>query len=293
MSEFAGLAQARGDIEHAVAWRAHAAKLQAAVEAEGWDESWYRRAYFDDGTPLGSASNTECRIDSLAQSWGVISGAADPERARLAMNSVREYLIQYGDDLVLLFTPPFDKTPLDPGYIKGYLPGVRENGGQYTHAAVWCVIAYAMLGDGDQAAELLHMLNPINRTANRTGVYAYKVEPYVIAADIYAVPPHARRGGWTWYTGAAGWFYRAGLEWMLGLNIRAGKMHFNPCIPREWRSYTLRYRHEETCYEIIVNNPNGVSKGVVSIELDGVPQLGSYIPLLHDGKTHQVLVAMG
>jgi hypothetical protein len=165
LSEFADLAQARGDTEHAVAWRAHAAKLQAAVEAEGWDESWYRRAYFDDGTPLGSASNTECRIDSLAQSWGVISGAADPERARLAMNSVREYLIQYGDDLVLLFTPPFDKTPLDPGYIKGYLPGVRENGGQYTHAAVWCVIAYAMLGDGDQAAELLHMLNPINRTA--------------------------------------------------------------------------------------------------------------------------------
>jgi len=294
LSEFADLAQARGDTEHAVAWRAHAAKLQTAVEAEGWDESWYRRAYFDDGTPLGSASNTECRIDSLAQSWGVISGAADPERARLAMNSVREYLIQYGDDLVLLFTPPFDKTPLDPGYIKGYLPGVRENGGQYTHAAVWCVIAYAMLGDGDQAAELLHMLNPINRTSNRTGVYAYKVEPYVIAADIYAVPPHVRRGGWTWYTGAAGWFYRAGLEWMLGLNIRAGNMHFNPCIPREWRSYTLRYRHEETCYDITVNNPNGVSKGVVSIELDGVPQLGEDgIPLLQDEKKHQVLVLMG
>ncbi|MGZ5057790.1 MAG: GH36-type glycosyl hydrolase domain-containing protein, partial [Methylobacter sp.] len=275
-------------------WREHAAKLQAAVEVEGWDVSWYRRAYFDDGTPLGSASNTECRIDSLAQSWGVISGAADPERARLAMNSVREYLIQYGDDLVLLFTPPFDKTPLDPGYIKGYLPGVRENGGQYTHAAVWCIIAYALLGDGDQASELLHMLNPVNRTANRTGVYAYKVEPYVLSADIYAVPPHVRRGGWTWYTGAAGWFYRAGLEWVLGLTIRAGRMHFNPCIARDWRSYTLSYRHEETEYDITVSNPNGVSKGVVSIELDGMRQSAEDgIALVQDGKKHRVSVVMG
>ncbi len=294
LSEFVSLAETRGDTEHAVRWREHVARLKAAVEAEGWDASWYRRAFYDDGTPLGSASNTECRIDSLAQTWGVISGAADPERARLAMNSVREYLIQYGDDLVLLFTPPFDKTPLDPGYIKGYLPGVRENGGQYTHAAIWCVIAYAMLGDGDQAGDLLHMLNPINRTANRTGVYAYKVEPYVIAADIYAVPPHVRRGGWTWYTGAAGWFYRAGLEWLLGLNIRADKMHFNPCIPREWRSYSLNYQHDETYYEITVKNPTGVSKGIVLIELDGAPQSESDgIPLLHDGKNHQVLVVLG
>ncbi|WP_432742614.1 glucoamylase family protein [Methylobacter sp. G7] len=294
LTEFADLAQVRGDTEHAARWREHAAKLRVAVEAEGWDVSWYKRAYYDDGTPLGSAANAECRIDSLAQSWAVISGAADPERARLAMNSVREYLIRYGDDLVLLFTPPFDKTLLDPGYIKGYLPGVRENGGQYTHAAIWCVIAYAMLGDGDQATDLLHMLNPINRTANRTGVYAYKVEPYVLAADIYAVPPHARRGGWTWYTGAAGWFYRAGLEWLLGLNIRAGNMHFNPCIPREWRSYRLSYQHEETGYEITVNNPDGVSKGIVSIELDGVAQAeGEGIPLLNDGQNHQVLVLMG
>jgi len=294
LTEFAGLAEARGDSEHALSWSDHAEKLRAAVEAEGWDVSWYRRAYYDDGTPLGSASNTECRIDSLAQTWGVISGAADPERARLAMNSVREYLIQYGDDLVLLFTPPFDKTPLDPGYIKGYLPGVRENGGQYTHAAVWCVIAYAMLGDGDQASELLHMLNPINRTANRTGVYAYKVEPYAIAADIYAVPPHVRRGGWTWYTGAAGWFYRAGLEWLLGLNIRADKMQFNPCIPRSWRSYSLTYRHGETSYEITIDNPNGVSKGVVSVELDGTGQsVEDGIALVNDGKTHRVLVVMG
>jgi cyclic beta-1,2-glucan synthetase len=210
------------------------------------------------------------------------------------MNSVREYLIRYGDDLVLLFTPPFDKTLLDPGYIKGYLPGVRENGGQYTHAAIWCVIAYAMLGDGNQAAELLHMLNPINRTANRTGVYAYKVEPYVMSADIYAVPPHVRRGGWTWYTGAAGWFYRAGLEWLLGLNIRDDRIHFNPCIPREWRSYSLSYQHEGSYYEITIKNPRGVSKGIVLLELDGVAQAESDgIPLLNDGKKHQVLVVMG
>jgi cyclic beta-1,2-glucan synthetase len=294
LSEFAGLAEARGDIEHANRWREHVAKLKIAVEAEGWDVSWYRRAYFDDGTPLGSASNAECRIDSIAQSWSVISGAADPERAQLAMNSVREYLIRYGDDLVLLFTPPFDKTLLDPGYIKGYLPGVRENGGQYTHAAIWCVIAYAMLGDGNQAAELLHMLNPINRTANRTGVYAYKVEPYVMSADIYAVPPHVRRGGWTWYTGAAGWFYRAGLEWLLGLNIRDDRIHFNPCIPREWRSYSLSYQHEGSYYEITIKNPRGVSKGIVLLELDGVAQAESDgIPLLNDGKKHQVLVVMG
>jgi cyclic beta-1,2-glucan synthetase len=293
LTEFAAVAEERGETERTVRWREHAAALTAAVEAEGWDVSWYRRAYFDDGTPLGSATNTECRIDSLAQSWAVISGAADPERARQAMSSVREYLIQYGDDLVLLFTPPFDKTLLDPGYIKGYLPGVRENGGQYTHAAIWCVIAYAMLGEGDQAFELLHLLNPIHRTANRTGVYAYKVEPYVLSADIYAVPPHTRRGGWTWYTGAAGWFYRAGLEWLLGLNIRAATLHVDPCIPRSWSGYSLTYRHRDTCYEIAVSNPKGVSKGVASIALDGVVQAEGGIPLVDDGREHRVLVIMG
>ncbi|MDD5578760.1 MAG: glucoamylase family protein [Methylobacter sp.] len=294
LSEFATLAETQGHSEDAARWREHSEKLKIAVEAEGWDAAWYRRAYFDDGTPLGSASNVECRIDSIAQSWGIISGAAAPERAQRAMNSVKEYLIRYGDDLVLLFTPPFDKTPLDPGYIKGYLPGVRENGGQYTHAAIWCVIAYALLGEGDQAAELIRMLNPINRTSSRTGVYGYKVEPYVIAADIYAVPPHVRRGGWTWYTGAAGWFYRAGLEWMLGLNIRADHLYFNPCIPREWRSYNLYYKHQDSSYEITVENPDGVSRGVVLIELDGAeqPQDGG-IPVLHDKQVHQVRVVLG
>jgi cyclic beta-1,2-glucan synthetase len=194
----------------------------------------------------------------------------------------------------LLFTPPFDKTERDPGYIKSYPPGVRENGGQYTHAAIWSVIAYAMLGEGDHAVELLRMLNPINRTATRTGIYAYKVEPYVLPADIYAEPPHVRRGGWTWYTGAAGWFYRAGLEWILGLNVRADKLVFDPCIPKEWHSYSISYKHGNTRYEITIENPNGVERGVSAVELDGKRQSGgSSIVLQDDGQVHQVRVVLG
>jgi cyclic beta-1,2-glucan synthetase len=287
------VADEREESERAIRWREHAAQLKAAVEAEGWDGAWYRRAYFDDGTPLGSAANVECRIDSIAQSWGVISGAAGAERAQRAMNSVQEYLVRYGD-LVLLFTPPFDKTGQDPGYIKSYPPGVRENGGQYTHAAIWSVIAFAMLGEGDEAEELLRILNPINRTATRTGVYAYKVEPYVLAADIYAEPPHVRRGGWTWYTGAAGWFYRAGMEWILGLQVRADKLVFDPCIPKDWRSYSIFYQHEHTRYEITVENPNGVEHGITKIELDGERQLNdNSITLQDDGQLHQVWVVLG
>ncbi|MEI7996483.1 MAG: glycosyl hydrolase family 65 protein, partial [Methylococcaceae bacterium] len=293
LSEFSAVAEARGDNAHVLRWRGHATQLKVAVEAEGWDGAWYRRAFFDDGSPLGSASNVECRIDSIAQSWGVISGAAENERARRAMDSVREYLVRYGD-LILLFTPPFDKTDRDPGYIKSYPPGVRENGGQYTHAAIWSVIAYAMLGDGDQASELLRMLNPINRTTTRTGVYAYKVEPYVLAADIYAEPPHVRRGGWTWYTGASGWFYRAGLEWVLGLQVRADRLIFDPCIPKEWRSYSIFYQHENTRYEITIENPDGVEHGVKTIDLDGERQIkGNIITLQDDGQVHKVRVLLG
>ena len=294
LPEFANVAELRGEHERATRWRRHDIQLKSAVEADGWDGAWYRRAYFDDGTPLGSAANAECRIDSIAQSWGVISDAANDERARRAMNSVREYLVRYGDDLVLLFTPPFDKTERNPGYIKSYPPGVRENGGQYTHAAIWSAIAYAMLGEGDQAAELLRMLNPINRTATRTGVYAYKVEPYVLAADIYAEPPHVRRGGWTWYTGSAGWFYRAGVEWSLGLQVRAGQLVFDPCIPKAWRSYKMFYRHGSARYEITVENPDGVARGIAMIELDGERQLnGNGITLQDDGELHQVRVVLG
>ena len=294
LPEFASVAEARGDRQRAARWREHDIRLKAAVEAEGWDGAWYRRAFFDDGTPLGSAANGECRIDSIAQSWGVISGAADAGRARQAMHSLREYLVRQGDDLVLLFTPPFDQTARDPGYIKGYPRGVRENGGQYTHAAVWSAIAYAMLGDGDQAMELLHMLNPIGRTATRTGVYAYKAEPYVLAADIYAEPPHVRRGGWTWYTGAAGWYYRAGVEWIAGLRVRAGHLEFDPCIPTSWRSYSMSYQHQNTRYEIAVENPDAVARGVAWIELDGQRQsTGNRVALQDDGQLHQVRVVLG
>ena len=294
LSQFAPLAQGCGAIGQASHWLAHAAALTNAVEANGWDGAWYRRAYYDDGTPLGAAANDECRIDSIAQSWGVLSGAANPERARRAMHSVHDYLIRHGDDLVLLFTPPFDHTDHDPGYIKGYLPGVRENGGQYTHAAVWTVMAYAQLGQGDQAAELLRILNPINRSASRTGAYAYKVEPYVLSADIYAEPPHARRGGWTWYTGAAGWFYRAGLESVLGLHVQAGQLLFDPCIPRTWPGYRMTYRHGGTRYEITVENPAAIEHGVIGIDLDGARQAqGQGITLVDDGKVHRVRVELG
>ncbi|WP_200388957.1 GH36-type glycosyl hydrolase domain-containing protein [Thiocapsa imhoffii] len=298
LTEFAELIESGsatpGERERTTRWREHAAALKIAVEAQGWDGAWYRRAYFDDGTPLGTAIDTECRIDSIAQSWGVISGAADPQRARRAMHSVHEDLIRHGDDLVLLFTPPFDKTPLDPGYIKGYLPGVRENGGQYTHAAIWSVIAYAMLGQGDQATELLRILNPINRTASRTGTHAYQVEPYVISADIYSEPPHARRGGWTWYTGASGWFHRAALEWVLGLTVRAGRLHIDPCVSANWASYGISYRHGQSRYEIVVTNPAGVERGVVALDLDGTNQpTGEGIELVDDGQVHQVRVELG
>jgi cyclic beta-1,2-glucan synthetase len=294
LERFSELARARGEHETAGRWLQHAGELKAALEREAWDGAWYRRAYFDDGTPLGTASGAECRIDSLAQSWSVISGAADPERARRAMQAVDEYLVRPGDDLVLLFTPPFDRTPLDPGYIKGYLPGVRENGGQYTHAAVWCAIAFAQLGDGETAVELLRMLNPINRTSSRAGVHAYKVEPYAIAADIYSEPPHVRRGGWTWYTGAAGWMYRAGTEWILGLSKRGDRLHLDPCIPRTWPEFGVRYRHGSALYEITVENPRSVGRGVLSVELDGEPvRSGEGFQLADDGRTHQVRVVMG
>jgi cyclic beta-1,2-glucan synthetase len=295
LNRFAALAEQRGAKERAARWRAHAASLQAAAESQAWDGAWYRRAYFDDGTPLGSAGNAECRIDSIAQSWAVLSGAADPARARRAMDEVDAYLVRPGDDLVLLFAPPFDKTPKDPGYIKGYLPGVRENGGQYAHAAMWCVMARAQLGDGERAAELFSMLNPVNRAANRVGVHAYKVEPYVVAGDIYAEPPHVRRGGWTWYTGAAGWMYRAGLESMLGLTRRGDVLYVAPCIPPGWAGFLVRYRYGATDYEINVENPRGVARGVAHIELDGeqlaFPEQG--IALHDDAQPHRVNVVLG
>ncbi len=239
LGAFAPLAEARGEHARADTWRAHAAGLVVALERDGWDGAWYRRGWFDDGTPLGSAASSECRIDSIAQSWAVLSGAADPHRARQAMAAVDQQLVRRDDGLVLLFTPPFDRAPVDPGYIKGYPPGVRENGGQYTHAAAWVVIAFAALGDGDKAAELFSLLNPIHHANTRAAVHRYKVEPYVACADVYAVAPHVGRGGWTWYTGAAGWLYRAGLESILGFRVRGSTLLLDPCIPKDWPGFEI------------------------------------------------------
>jgi cyclic beta-1,2-glucan synthetase len=295
LAAFAELANERGEPARAAAWRHHAAGLQESLEREGWDGGWYRRGYFDNGTPLGSASSLECRIDSIAQSWGVISGAANPVRAALAMAAVDEYLVRHDDGLVLLFTPPFDKTPLDPGYIKGYPPGIRENGGQYTHAAVWSVIAFAMLGEGDKAGELFSLLNPINHSNTRAGIHRYKVEPYVACADVYSMPPHTGRGGWTWYTGSAGWMYRAGLEWILGFRLRGEKLLFDPCIPSAWQGYEITFKYRSAHYQISVENPRRVSRGVTRLELDGkeLADTSRHIPLTDDGVTHRVRLVLG
>jgi len=267
--------------------------LKAALEENAWDGDWFRRAYFDDGTPLGSTENEECRIDSIAHSWSVISGGANPQKAARAMASVDEYLIRRGDGIVLLFTPPFDKSALEPGYIKGYVPGVRENGGQYTHAALWTLIAFAMLGDGDKAGELFALLNPINHASTRAGLHKYKVEPYVAAGDVYAEFTHVGRGGWTWYTGSAGWMYRAALESMLGFHLQGETLKIEPCIPRSWREFEINFRRGKTLFQIKVENPLSVCRGVAEVLLDGKPLASGEIPLTDDGLTHQVRVTLG
>jgi len=292
LTSFAPVAAARGEHERANRWLSHAAALRSALD-QAWDGNWYRRGYFDDGTPLGSASSAECRIDSIAQSWSVISGAADQHRAVCAMSNVDRQLVQSDAGLVLLFTPPFDRIAHDPGYIKGYPPGIRENGGQYTHAATWTVIAQAILGNGTRAAQLFSLLNPINHSGTRADVQRYKVEPYVVAADVYSVAPHVGRGGWTWYTGSASWMYRAGLEWMLGFRIRAGTLQLTPCVPADWPGYEVNFQHGSARYHISVENPQRVSTGVASIELDGNPVRGTDIALLDDGRTHEVRVTLG
>jgi len=292
--EFAKVADARGEHYRAETWRLHVSALKAALEHTGWDGGWYRRAYMDDGTPIGSATSSECRIDSIAQSWGVITGAAELGRGMRAMSAVEEQLVRRPEGLILLLSPPFDKTPLDPGYIKGYVPGIRENGGQYTHAAAWTVLAFAALGNGDKAGELFRMLNPINRAISRASVQRYKVEPYVVAGDVYAEAPHVGRGGWTWYTGSAGWIYRAGIEWILGFRVRGTILSIDPCISRAWPGYTISFRYHSATYKIRVENPQHVSRGVARAELDGKRIVNSAnIPLVDDGVEHQVLVILG
>jgi len=295
LTAFIPVAAVRGDEPRAAAWAAHANALATALDAEAWDGDWYRRGWFDDGSPLGSSSSIECRIDSIAQSWAVIAGAGDPERARRAMAAAERELVSPETGLALLFAPPFDQTPLDPGYIKGYPPGIRENGGQYTHAALWSVIALARLGEGDKAAALLTMLNPINHSLTPSEMHRYKVEPYVVAADVYSRPPHVGRGGWTWYTGAAGWMQRAAIEDLLGLRIAGQFLHLDPCIPKHWPGFELTLRHGGAVYEFIVENPDGVCRGVVRADCDGVAlsERPLRIAVQGDGRTHKISVQLG
>ncbi len=269
--------------------------LSTSLEDQAWDGHWYKRGWYDDGAPLGSTLNSECRIDSIAQSWAVLSGVGSADRTAHAMASVERELIRPNDGLALLFTPPFDTGSHDPGYIKGYPPGLRENGGQYTHAALWSVMALAKLGEGDKAAALFWMLNPINHARTRADVHRYKVEPYVVAADVYVAPGHVGRGGWTWYTGSAAWMQRAGIESILGLQIQGDLLQVDPCIPASWPGFEVQYRHESTQYMIVVDNPSGVQRGVTRVVCDGevMSPDNPAIRLKNDGKTHHIEVRLG
>jgi cyclic beta-1,2-glucan synthetase len=265
------VAKARVDRARANRWRAHLARISQAIEADGWDGSYYRRGYYDDGTPLGSKDSEECRIDSIAQSWSVLSGQGDGARSRDALDQVMAQLVDRDAGIVKLFTPPFSDTPMEPGYIKGYPPGVRENGGQYTHASAWVVYALAMIGRGDDAKACFDMLNPVNHALSREAAQTYRVEPYVAAADIYAGAANIGRGGWTWYTGSAGWLYRAGVEAILGIRKRGDKLFVTPSLPGDWDGYTATLRIEGRSYRIVVKDGTvQVNETVVSPE-DGYP----------------------
>ena len=292
LSDFVPLCRARNDAARAHRYTDEARRLATSLE-RSWDGEWYRRGYYDDGTPLGSAQNDECRIDSISQSWAVLSGAVPVRFAERAMDAVRTSLVARRLQMLLLLDPPFDRSAQDPGYIKGYPPGVRENGGQYTHAAVWIVMALARLGSGDEAAELFHMLNPINHGRTAADVARYKTEPYVMAGDVYARSPHAGRGGWSWYTGSAGWMYRAGIESILGLRRRGDTFVIDPCIPSSWPEYRIVWRFLESRYEITVSNPTRRCRGIATATLDGAPVDTMAIPLVNDGRTHDVQIVLG
>jgi cyclic beta-1,2-glucan synthetase len=292
LRRFAGLCERRSEPAQAAAYRQRADELGQAIEANAWDGAWYRRAYYDDGTPLGSAANKDCQIDSIAQSWAILSGAGDPKRATQAMEAVVDRLVHPSDQLVLLLAPPFDQTPRDPGYIKGYPPGIRENGAQYTHAALWAVWALAELGQGDRAESLFRLLNPIYHSDTPNKAARYGVEPYVIAADIYSASSHSGRGGWTWYTGSSAVMYRLGLEAILGIRRIGRTLRIDPCVPKTWSRYQVTYRLGETTFQIDVENPAGVNRGVQQIKMDGNILNDNAIPLLDDGGRHQVQVLL-
>jgi cellobiose phosphorylase len=289
LTRFAAVARAHGDAPLERRCRQEAEQVRGKLEEHGWDGEWYRRAYFDDGSPLGSAGNAECQIDSVAQSWSVLSAAGSTERSLMAMEALDRRLVCRDHALIRLLDPPFDKSDLNPGYIKGYVPGVRENGGQYTHGAIWAVMAFAALGDRRRAWELFGLINPMNHAKTAADTDIYKVEPYVVAADVYAVPPHTGRGGWTWYTGSAGWMYRLVVESLLGLTLQPGKLRINPCVPPEWETFKVHYRYGETVYHIAVTQTRAAGAGM-AITVDGVEQDDKGIPLVDDRQEHWVEV---
>jgi cellobiose phosphorylase len=293
LNAFVELAERRNQADDANWCRERAEQLRVALETNAWDGAWYRRAYFDDGTPLGSAQNDECQIDAIPQAWAVISGAANPARNQSAMDAVQKRLVRNSDKLIQLFDPPFDKGVLQPGYIKGYVPGIRENGGQYTHAATWVALATALQGRGDRAMELWNLINPVYQATTVEEAHHYKVEPYVVAADVYGAPPHTGRGGWTWYTGSASWLYRVAIETILGFQLRGDTLCFEPCVPASWPGFELRYRHRSAIYRILVDNSAGTGRGVRSVELDGQRLSNGIVPLSDDSKTHNVRVQLG
>jgi cellobiose phosphorylase len=289
---FADLARRREDVRFALDCDEHAERLRGNIEASAWDGAWYRRAYFDDGTPLGSAEGGECRIDSISQSWAALSGAGDPVRVRRAMASVDELLVVPEARLIKLLAPPFDTSPLEPGYIKAYGPGVRENGGQYTHAAIWTAMARGVMGDPDRAWGLFSMLNPIHHAGDRAATAVYKVEPYVMAGDIHAGPLHRGRGGWTWYTGAAGWMYRLIVETLLGIDLQVDTLRFTPLMPEHWDAFKVHYRFRDSVHHITFKRARGAT-GVRRVRLDGADQHEGRLRLASDGREHDVEVEVG
>ncbi|MBF0217134.1 MAG: cyclic beta 1-2 glucan synthetase [Candidatus Omnitrophica bacterium] len=292
LGEFAMISSSRGDVVLSKMWKDERDRIKKNIEKETWDGNWYLRAYFDNGSRLGAASNEECQIDSIPQSWAVISSAGRVDRARTAMDEVARRLVDRDSELIKLFGPPFDVSEMDPGYIKGYVPGVRENGGQYTHAALWVVIAFAMLGNTEKAWELFNLINPVKHGSSASKIAVYKVEPYVVAADVYAVPPHAGRGGWTWYTGSAGWMYRLIIENLLGLRLEGDKLWFKPCLAADWKSFAVHYRYRETIHHINFRR-TGPGQEVKRVEVDGSDQEDMIVHLIDDRREHTAFVELG
>jgi cellobiose phosphorylase len=293
LNKFIKLCDYKNDFERKNKYFQIAEKLKIALNTNGWDGRWYKRAYFNDGTPLGSVQNDECKIDSISQSWAVISNAGENDKKYMAMDNLDSFLVDRENMIIRLLTPPFDKTSLEPGYIKSYIPGIRENGGQYTHGVIWSIIANVKLGLGNRAGEYFKFLNPIEHTRTKEAVKKYKTEPFVVAADVYSSPYLIGRGGWTWYTGSSSWLYIAGIKYILGIKKSGEKLNINPCIPTEWKEFQVEYKYLDTNYNIYVKNPNGVNSGVKKIIIDNNFADNNEIILTNDKKTHIIEVELG